>query len=136
MQKLILIADDDNDDIDLLTEAILEDENDYKCVGFSNAHDLLNFLAISIKKSSAIFIDINMPGINGKECLKRIKSDLRFSSIPVVICSTSKNPSEIEQCMSLGANYYFIKPFVWKDWKNEISKLLKEILYADISKAV
>jgi hypothetical protein len=38
--------------------------------------------------------------------------------------------------MSLGANYYFIKPFVWKDWKNEISKLLKEILYADISKAV
>ena len=136
MQKLILIADDDHDDIDLLTEAILEDRNAYKCVGFSNAHDLLNFLAISIKKSFIIFIDINMPGINGKECLKRIKSDSRFSSIPVVMCSTSKNPNEIEQCMRLGADYYFIKPSIWKEWKDEISKLLKEILYANISKAV
>jgi len=136
MQKIILIADDDNDDIDLLSEAIREEDSSCHCLRFSGAFELLDFLSGSFIKPSVIFIDINMPRMNGKECLKRIADDTRFSSTPVIMCSTSKNLQEIGECRDLGASYYFSKPSRWAEWKMEINKILKDFLYTPVSKAV
>ena len=56
-----------------------------------------------------IFLDINLPGHSGVECLKRIRSDAKYNSIPVIMRSTTGNPNTIEECYRLRADYYVIK---------------------------
>lgn len=50
-----------------------------------------------------LFLDINMPAIGGKACLKNIKRDSKLKEIPVVIYSTSQNPKDREQCIRMVA---------------------------------
>lgn len=61
-------------------------------------------------RPDVVFLDINMPGLTGLECLKGIRSDKEFDKIPVIIYSTSSHPSWIQQAFDLKANRYFIKP--------------------------
>src|SRR5690348_2155426 len=104
MHKLVLIADDDQDDGDLLFEAIRDYNKDIRCLGFINGEDLLEYLNIAIRKPDIIFLDVNMPRISGIQCLKRLKADKRFTSIPVVICSISKSQYDIEISYKEGAS--------------------------------
>ena len=62
-----------------------------------------------------IFLDLNMPRMNGKDCLTELKADKRFKNIPVVIFSTSSNDQEINQCISLGAQEYIVKPATFEE---------------------
>jgi CheY-like chemotaxis protein len=57
-----------------------------------------------------IYLDINMPGINGLEVLKRIRSDSRFQQIPVVMMTSVDNDVEKRLAAEYGANSYTIKP--------------------------
>ena len=128
MQKLVLIADDDQDDGDLLFEAISNYSRDFRCLAFINAEKLLEYLDISIKKPDLIFLDFNMPCINGIECLKSLKADKRFTSIPVVICTTSKSPQDIEISYKEGASHFFTKPATYSFWKSEVANTFDSIL--------
>ncbi|MEJ7588012.1 MAG: response regulator [Ferruginibacter sp.] len=57
-----------------------------------------------------VFLDLNMPGKNGKECLKEIKENPRFKALPVIIYSTSAHTKDIMDTHSTGANLYIRKP--------------------------
>ena len=59
---------------------------------------------------SVILLDLNIPGEDGRSILARLKSDDRFSRIPVVILTTSGNPRDLNYCYSHGAAGYIIKP--------------------------
>ena len=67
------------------------------------------------KRPCLIVLDLNMPRLNGTETLRRLKTDQRFKNIPVVIYSTSINPLEKEECMTLGAHSYVTKPVSFKE---------------------
>jgi CheY-like chemotaxis protein len=56
-----------------------------------------------------IFMDINMPLMNGFECLTQLKRKIRFTNIPVVILTTSNNRSQKELAKELGANFFLSK---------------------------
>jgi len=56
-----------------------------------------------------IFMDINMPFMNGFECLAQLKKQIHFENIPVVILSTSDNPDEAEHAIALGAGFFLKK---------------------------
>ena len=56
-----------------------------------------------------IVLDLNMPGSDGREVLRRLKSDPRFRAIPVVIVTTSSNPRDVQACYEDGANSYIVK---------------------------
>lgn len=109
----ILLADDDPED-----RAILEDA--LESVGASavlkyaqNGEEALAILERDYTDDQhpcLIVLDLNMPRLNGTQTLSRLKSDQRFKNIPVVIYSTSINPLEKEQCMTLGAHSYITKP--------------------------
>jgi len=70
-----------------------------------------------------ILLDLKMPKVNGKEVLKRIKSDPRTRKIPVVILSSSKEDPDIEQCYDLGANGYVVKPVEFDLFHKVVSEL-------------
>jgi CheY-like chemotaxis protein len=59
---------------------------------------------------SVILLDLNLPGTDGRDVLKRLKQDSSYKEIPVVVFTTSANPEDVEFCYQGGANGYLIKP--------------------------
>lgn len=59
-----------------------------------------------------ILLDLNMPGMDGKEVLKKIRSDERWKKIPVIFLTADTTPQTEEECLRLGADDYISKPFV------------------------
>lgn len=124
MQKFILIVDDDSDDAQLLSEAVYETNKAYTCIVVSNGEEALDFLHNTKKLPEFIFLDLNMPKINGKECLIEIKANHRFDNIPIIIYSTTSQKKEKEELYRLGADYFLTKPHDFKILRNSISKIL------------
>jgi len=70
-----------------------------------------------------ILLDLKMPKVNGKEVLKKIKSDPRTNKIPIVILTSSKEDLDIQQCYDFGANGYVVKPVEFDLFHKVISEL-------------
>ena len=88
-----------------------------------------------------ILLDINMPGVDGYETLKKIKNDARYAEIPVVFLSGKDDEESIVKGLSLGAADHVSKPFIPEDLRACISKCLyplknQEELYIDTDKNV
>ena len=60
-------------------------------------------------------LDLNMPGIDGKELLRRIKSSTEWRAMPVVVLTSSTRDEDIDSCYRLGANSYLSKPGTWEE---------------------
>lgn len=61
-------------------------------------------------RPSLIVLDLNLPGTDGRDVLKKLKQDPEFKTIPIVILTTSANTKDMELCYSYGANSYLMKP--------------------------
>lgn len=121
MNKTFLLADDDPDDVALFREALsIIDPS----IIFYYAHDgraaLEKLGDKSLEEPDIIFLDINMPIMNGWECLTKLKLNDSYSYIPVIIYSTASYRKEVEKAFDLGAFCFFTKP---TDFKELISNL-------------
>lgn len=128
MQKdyiLITLADDDEDDRLFFTDAFDELKINTVVNTFKNGKELLDFLhhPESILPN-IIFLDLNMPILNGVDCLKEIKKSAKFNNIAIAIYSTSSSDQDIENTFVLGANIYIKKP---SDF-NTLKKVLSEVV--------
>ncbi|MBT1707386.1 response regulator [Fulvivirgaceae bacterium PWU5] len=108
---LILYAEDDVDDYGFFEETLARVYPVATCMNARNGREVLDILDASAILPDLIFLDINMPTMDGKSCLKSIKTDPRLKSIPVIIYTTSSNERDREQCLQLGAENYLIKPY-------------------------
>lgn len=112
---MILLADDDCDDRELFEEAISEINTTIKVKAVEDCYQLMQILKdTNIPLPDILFLDLNMPGMSGKQCLKEIKKDKRLNKLPVVIYSTSFLMDDIQDTYSIGANYYIQKPNSFK----------------------
>ena len=66
--------------------------------------------AASPSLPSLILLDLNLGGQDGCDFLKRLRSDARFTAIPVVIFTTSDDQQDLGRCYASGANGYVVKP--------------------------
>ncbi|MGC4096130.1 MAG: response regulator [Nitrospira sp.] len=106
------MADDDNDDWFLVEDALRRLGRKDIISFVADGEELLAAMEAAYETNSlpsVIVLDLNMPRMDGIETLKQLKQDERFSSIPVIIYTTSVNTAEKEQCMLLGAAEYIIK---------------------------
>jgi CheY-like chemotaxis protein len=118
------IVDDDAEDRDLLIEALYSIDKGGQCFTAKNGEEGLKKLAEDlIPLPDFIFLDLNMPRLNGKHFLIEIKKLKRFSHIPVVIYTTSSDPAGREEMKQLGAFYYITKP----DGFDEICNALRSV---------
>jgi two-component system chemotaxis response regulator CheY len=60
---------------------------------------------------SAIMADWNMPEMNGLDLVKRLRSDLRLSSVPIMMITTETETHQVMAALEAGANEYVMKPF-------------------------
>ena len=72
---------------------------------------------------SLIMLDLNMPGMDGRQTLKQIKEDESFQQIPVVMVTTSINRIDKEVCHRLGADLLITKPDTMGKWQQVIQQL-------------
>jgi CheY-like chemotaxis protein len=121
---LILIVDDDADDITLFFDAIQEIEADAKCLLAKNGREALILLENLPELPDIIFLDINMPIMNGKEFLLIGKQHSRLKDIPIVMYSTTNKVKEIEEFYRLGATGFLTKTVKL----NKVVKDLREIM--------
>ena len=69
----------------------------------------------------AVLLDIKMPRVDGVEVLRKLKSSERLSNIPVVMLTSSAEPSDIATCYALGVNSYVVKPVDIDEYFQSIS---------------
>jgi len=67
-----------------------------------------------------VLLDLNLPGLDGREVLDIMKRDPRLHSIPVIIFSSSANARDVEDCYRLGANSYLTKPIEYAALEEKI----------------
>jgi CheY-like chemotaxis protein len=101
----LMLVDDDQDDIDLFSDVLNQIDRSIHLLTAHNGKDALNILSSDIfEKPDHIFLDINMPIMNGLDCLEALRTDLKINT-PVTIYTTSKNPREYSRSLNLGADF-------------------------------
>ena len=109
--SVILLVDDDADDRSMFCDALHEVDDSVACIA---AQDGAQALGILRAKADAlpdfIFLDLNMPRLNGQQCLSEIKKALHLEHIPVIIYTTSKQQRDIDETKKLGAAGFITKP--------------------------
>ncbi|MDT7042491.1 response regulator [Candidatus Nitronereus thalassa] len=117
-QQTILLVDDSNEDFEVTKRAFLRARMAnpiHRCVDGEDALDYLLRRGEYADPSSSprpgiIMLDLNMPGTDGREVLKVIKTDMLLKKIPVIVLTTSSADRDIEECYNDGANSYIVKP--------------------------
>lgn len=121
----VLLAEDDEDDQFLFSDALAELPFPTELTIVSNGKDAVEKLSNADNRPDIIFLDLNMPKMDGKECLRLIRTNKLYRSIPCIILSTSATHAEIEETYYAGANLYILKPNEGSNLMKLVNKVLK-----------
>ncbi len=106
----ILLIEDDPDDVELLETAFKDREEAAEFTVISQGDRVLPFLSDCEVLPDLLLLDLNLPKVHGREVLASIKSHDAYKSLPVIILTTSSAQSDIDYCLTTGADFYFTKP--------------------------
>lgn len=123
--KRIVLTDDDEDDRDFFQFAIKSISSDIELITLTGGDDLMSYIGNHRDKADLIFLDINMPRINGFECLRKIREKYSYSELPVVMYTTSDSELDLANASKDGANLYVRKPNDMDGLKNVLRKVLE-----------
>lgn len=121
----VFYTDDDQEDIDFFREIIDIIDSNVKVVTQRNGEELLKALNNPPPTPYLVFLDINMPGMNGLETLKRVRESGKHKNLPVVMFSTTSDDITIQQSKELGASFYVPKSGAFDKLKKSIEHTLK-----------
>ena len=122
----IFYTDDDADDILIFSQALKEaGNNNYNLKAVEDGEELLESLKNPPPTPNIIFLDLNMPGKDGRETLKEIKEDEKLKNYPVIILSTSTSKADIDFTYKHGASHYMTKPRKYSDLIKMLQTCLK-----------
>jgi CheY-like chemotaxis protein len=125
-QRNIYLADDDDDDRSMFVEALQEVDSTVILTQAEDGKQLLEILHSDPDPlPEVIFLDINMPKVDGFECLEQIKQDTNLNKLPIVMLSTSSDPGTIDKALELGASVYAVKPSSFEGLKTLIKNALQ-----------
>lgn len=120
----IFYADDDADDLDFFRDVTASIDKNIELFTHENGNQLLVAVKNPPPTPHIIFLDLNMPGKDGFEVLKELKSSEEYKDIPVVMFSTSNDQKNIIRSRELGANLYITKPNSFAKFQKSIEHTL------------
>ena len=133
--KKLLLADDDADDAQIFQEALAEADCDTTLQHAETGAQVFELLNDGNSIPDIIFLDLNMPIMNGWQCLAKLKNTPAYQKIPVIMYTTSSNPRDFQIATDLDAHGLITKPSNPK----VLVKILNTILCSsaeDLRKAV
>jgi len=122
MEKMILLIDDDEDEFEVFREALHEAQFACHCIFAKTAEQALNLLYYTVP--DFIFLDYNMPRINGLNCLSKIKQITNLRDVPVILYSTGMTEELSKNAISLGAHLCIKKPNQFQT----LARILRQVL--------
>jgi CheY-like chemotaxis protein len=134
-KHIIVIVDDDTDDREIIRDAFMSNHKNHRQYVFiENGDKLLEYLQDAENENipALILLDLNMPGKDGREVLKEIKSNERFRQIPTIVFTTSNSQKDRQTSYSLGANCFITKPDTFNKLV-DITNCIMQIWLPDIA---
>jgi CheY-like chemotaxis protein len=123
--KTILLIDDDEDDQEIFLAALERKSKAVSFTGEKNARTALDKLAQGLLNPDMIFLDLNMPVMNGIQFLGEIKTRERIKNIPIIVFSTTSQSKFIKETSELGASGFITKPDNLEDLAELLSKYIQ-----------
>lgn len=127
-ESKIILTEDSDEDYDAFMFVMGKLGLRDKIVRFSNGEQAINLICKQPPDSlsnSVMFLDLNLPGINGKEVIKKLRSHPLANKLPIIIFTTSKLASDINECYELGANSYLDKPMELHKFTKSLQRVIE-----------
>ena len=128
--KRILLAEDNLDDIELTLRVLAEYHLANKVDVVRDGVDALDYLFCRGRfadrppgNPALLLLDNKMPRVDGLEVVRRVKTDERLKTIPVVMLTSSHEQGDLLKSYELGVNAYVIKPVKFYDFVNAVREL-------------
>src|SRR5688572_13548083 len=123
----ILIVEDNPADAHLMRQLLRGYELPCEITTLTDGDQAIRFLRrdgefAAAPRPSLIFLDLNLPRVDGREVLRYVKSDAELKKIPVLVFSTSTSPKDISDSYAMGANAFLAKP----NGLEQMDELLKQ----------
>lgn len=126
----ILLIDDNHDHVKIIVWALEQSEIKNKVTVIEDGKKALEILeslnepdSVLSRKPDIVFLDINLPKVNGIDLLHRFKDDPELSSIPVIMLSSSDRIEDVKAAYSSGANTYISKSHIF----NEVAQAVNTV---------
>jgi CheY-like chemotaxis protein len=127
---LIVLAEDDDGTAILIERNLLRSNVAHSVKRLRDGQEALDFLRCegpyngrNPKQPTLLLLDIKMPRIDGVEALRQLKADERTARVPVIMLTSSDDPSEIRRCYELRCNAYVTKPVEYAEFAETLNRL-------------
>lgn len=129
-QVEVLLVEDNKQDAELIIRALRQLDLADRLFQVRDGAEALDFIfprtpteGRTVRAPKVVLLDLKLPKVDGLEVLRRLKSDERTRSIPVVVLTSSTGPQDIQQSYRLGVNSYVTKPVQYEEFFASISAL-------------
>jgi chemotaxis family two-component system response regulator Rcp1 len=126
----ILLIEDSRADAKIIERALRDEGISHRLTVIADGRQALDYLVALHDDSSEsdlvpdlVLLDLNLPGLNGGQVLRRIKDDPDLRSIPVVVLTTSIRDEDVVQSYRAGANTYISKPSEYSRYRELVANL-------------
>jgi len=127
----VLLVEDNPADQKLTERAFKKSKQEVNLITVDNGIDAINYLLKippfddinKFRTPDLVLLDINMPGLNGKQTLRRIRNSPNLKFVPVIMLTTSSQENDVLESYKLGANAYITKPQNMPDFQKFIDNL-------------
>ena len=120
----ILLIEDDIDDVDLLKEALNDNNVQYLMEVIMEGDKVHGYLRTNQNVPEIIVMDLNLPKTDGKEILQDMKSLASLTNVPIVVLTTSSSHEDMEYCYKLGISKFITKPSTIDGWNSAIESIM------------
>lgn len=129
----ILLIEDDLIEVMKLKRVVDKMDLEITLIEAKNGEEALDLLKDSQNLPDLIFLDLNMPKINGLEFLNILKNDEVLKYLPTVILTTSSNRKDVLECYKVGVAGYILKPLKYDEY---VDKIQKALLYWSVNELI
>lgn len=119
-----MLVEDDCDDREIFLCAVHDFYPSVDCIIAENGEEAIEILISQKNLPQLIFLDLNMPKMNGFQFLEEIKAHENLTQLTIVVVSTSSDQRTISETKALGAKGFVTKPNSMADWKEQIKSVL------------
>ncbi|HEX5111314.1 MAG TPA: response regulator [Saprospiraceae bacterium] len=121
------LIDDDPDDHEIFNHAMKEADDSVQCVFANDGRQAIEkIINENDFTPDVIFLDLNMPRLNGAQCLAELKKIERLKNIPVIMYSTTDNPEVMEAHLKMGAAEFVVKPADINVLTNVLKRIVRQ----------
>lgn len=116
----VLVVEDNDRDFEIIATTLLDAGFEHTVKQIGSGEECREHLRDERRIPDLLILDLNLPGLDGRDLLAEIKTDPRLQLIPVVVMTTSSNPRDAAFCYRFGVSSYHIKPLKLSEFRHAV----------------